>query len=296
MTETESYLNRIPMWASKKNSLPHIRDFLEQSGCREELLNIIHVVDMYHFIKNNPHVSVVPRTVIFASKASPNDTMAKRTIQLMLSVAHQVNRDPDMEGKLKIIFLEDYRVSLAELIMPAAELSEQISVAGREASGTGNMKFMMSGALTIGTMDGANVEICQAVGSENIFIFGMGAEEAQSLAASGEYYARDYYNTNPALKEALDHIRRGFDDGEEYNDIVSALIDGGPGKTDHFMVCRDYESYGLAQERVDQMYRRPENWNYMSLVNIANSGRFAADRSVAEYAQNIWRVHTSFAY
>ncbi len=214
----------------------------------------------------------------------------------MLSVAHQVNRDPDMEGKLKIIFLEDYRVSLAELIMPAAELSEQISVAGREASGTGNMKFMMSGALTIGTMDGANVEICQAVGSENIFIFGMGAEEAQSLAASGEYYARDYYNTNPALKEALDHIRRGFDDGEEYNDIVSALIDGGPGKTDHFMVCRDYESYGLAQERVDQMYRRPENWNYMSLVNIANSGRFAADRSVAEYAQNIWRVHTSFAY
>ncbi len=265
-------------------------------GYKRQLLNIIHVVDMYHFIKNNPHVSVVPRTVIFASKASPNDTMAKRTIQLMLSVAHQVNRDPDMEGKLKIIFLEDYRVSLAELIMPAAELSEQISVAGREASGTGNMKFMMSGALTIGTMDGANVEICQAVGSENIFIFGMGAEEAQSLAASGEYYARDYYNTNPALKEALDHIRRGFDDGEEYNDIVSALIDGGPGKTDHFMVCRDYESYGLAQERVDQMYRRPENWNYMSLVNIANSGRFAADRSVAEYAQNIWRVHTSFAY
>ncbi len=263
---------------------------------KRQLLNIIHVVAQYHHIKNNPAEPVVPRTVIFGSKAAPGYAVAKKTIQLIHSIAHMVNRDPEMQGKLSVVFLEDYKVSLAELIMPAAELSEQISVAGKEASGTGNMKFMMNGALTIGTMDGANVEICQAVGEENIFIFGMNASEAEALAASGSYFARAYYNGNPELKEALDHIRRGFGDGVDYHDLVAMLIDGGPGKTDRFMICKDFESYCLAQERVEQMYLRPENWNYMSLMNIAGSGRFAADRAVAEYAQNIWRVRTNFAY
>lgn len=263
---------------------------------KRQLLNIIHVVAQYHRIKNNPSAPFVPRTVIFGSKAAPGYAVAKKTIQLIHSIAHMVNRDPEIGDKLKVVFLEDYKVSLAELIMPAAELSEQISVAGKEASGTGNMKFMMNGALTIGTMDGANVEICQAVGPENIFIFGMEAPEVEALAASGSYFAREYYNANPALKDALDHIRHGFGDGVDYNELVAMLIDGGPGKTDRFMICKDFEAYSLAQERVSQMYLRPENWNYMSLVNIANSGRFAADRAVAEYAQNIWRVHTNFAY
>ena len=263
---------------------------------KRQMLNILHVMAMYHHIKKNPSAPFVPRTIIFGSKAAPGYAAAKKTIQLIHSIANMVNHDPDVGDKLKVVFIEDYRVSLAELIMPAAELSEQISLAGKEASGTGNMKFMMNGALTIGTMDGANIEICQAVGPENIFIFGMETPEAEALAASGTYCARDYYNANPVLKDVLDHIRRGFGDHVDYNDVVAGLIDGGPGRTDRFMICKDFESYCLAQERVAQMYQRPENWNYMSLINIANSGRFAADRAVAEYAQNIWRVHTNFAY
>lgn len=263
---------------------------------KRQLLNVLHVLAMYHALKDNPSMPFVPRTMLFGSKAAPGYAMAKKTIQLIHSIANLVNNDPDIGDKLKVVFLEDYRVSLAERIMPAAELSEQISLAGKEGSGTGNMKFMMNGALTIGTMDGANIEICEAVGPENIFIFGMEAPEAEALAASGAYCARDYYNQNPILKDVLDHIRTGFGDHVDYGSVVASLIDGGPGRTDRFMICKDFESYRFAQERVAQMYQRPENWNYMSLINIANSGRFAADRAVAEYAQNIWRVYTNFAY
>lgn len=263
---------------------------------KRQLLNIVHITAMYQQIKRDPAAPFVPRTMIFGCKAAPGRHASKRAIQLIHSLARKINRDPDVGDKLKIVFLEDYRVSLAERLMPAADLSEQISLAGKEGSGTGNMKFMINGALTIGTMDGANVEICQAVGKENIFIFGMEAAEAEALAASGAYSAREYYNADPVLREALDQIRAGFGDGEDYHDLVAALIDGGPGQTDPFMICKDFASYCLAQERVAQMYQRKENWNYMSLVNIANAGRFAADRAVAEYAQNIWHIHNKFAY
>ena len=223
--------------------------------------------------------------------------MAKKTIQLIHSIANMVNNDPDIGDKLKVVFIEDYKVSLAEMIMPAAEVSEQISIAGKEASGTGNMKFMMNGALTIGTMDGANVEICEAVGRENIFIFGMETPEAEALAASGNYEPMLIYQNDPVIKGVLDHIINGFDDGVDYTDIANLLLHGGNGQpADRYMSLKDFSSYAVAQERVGEMYRHSENWNFMSLMNIANAGRFASDRSVAEYAQNIWRVKTNFAF
>lgn len=263
---------------------------------KRQMLNILHILYLYHKLKDDPSAPFVPRTYIFGSKAAPGYVIAKRTVSLINSIAQMVNHDPDIGDKLKVVFIEDYKVSLAEIIMPAAELSEQISVAGKEASGTGNMKFMMNGALTIGTMDGANVEICQAVGEENIFIFGMNAREATDLSKSGNYSPVSIYNDNPALRRVLDHMREGFGDGKKYDELVQLLLQGVNGPADRFLSLADFDAYAKAQERVAQMYLREENWNYMSLMNIANSGRFASDRSIAEYAKNIWKVHTSFAY
>ena len=181
--------------------------------------------------------------------------------------------------------------------MPAAEVSEQISIAGKEASGTGNMKFMMNGALTIGTMDGANVEICEAVGKENIFIFGMETPEAEALAASGSYEPMVIYQNDPVIRRVLDQMIHGFGDGVDYTDIANLLLHGGNGgPADRYMSLKDFASYAAAQERVSEVYRDQDQWNRMALINIANSGRFAADRSIAEYAQNIWRVKTNFAF
>lgn len=263
---------------------------------KRQLLNVLHIISLYLKLKENPSLNMVPRTFIFGAKASPGYVVAKRIINLIHSAAYEINADPDMGDKLKVVFLEDYKVSLAELIMPAAELSEQISIAGKEASGTGNMKFMMNGAITIGTMDGANVEICQAVGEENCFIFGLSAEEAEALNQSGTYNPMAIYQSNPVLARVLDKLKEGFSDGEKYEDLVTLLLRGNGGKPDQFMVLADFDAYVKAQERASEMYKRPENWNYMSLMNIANSGRFASDRSVAEYAQNIWKVHTNFSF
>lgn len=264
---------------------------------KRQMLNILHIISLYHKLKDDPNMDFVPRTYIFGSKAAPGYAVAKKTIQLINSIANMINNDPAIGDKLKVVFIEDYKVSLAEIIMPAAEVSEQISIAGKEASGTGNMKFMMNGALTIGTMDGANVEICEAVGVENIFIFGMETPEAEALAASGSYNPMPIYNDNHTIKRVIDHIIAGFGDGVDYTDIANLLLHGGNGgPADRYMILKDFDSYAAAQERVGQMYRRPENWNYMSLMNIANSGRFASDRSIAEYAQNIWRVKTNFAF
>lgn len=263
---------------------------------KRQILNILHIIYLYNRIKADPKLDFVPRTFIFGSKAAPGYAVAKRTIELINSLATLVNNDKDVGDKLKIVFLEDYKVSLAEIIMPAAEISEQISIAGKEASGTGNMKFMMNGALTIGTMDGANVEICQAVGEENIFIFGMDSKEAASLAASGQYSPMYIYQNNQELRRVLDMLTKGFGDGKQYAMLADMLLKDTRGPADKYMSLADFESYAHAQERVSQMYLRPENWNYMSLVNIANSGRFAADRSIAEYASNIWKVHTDFAF
>ena len=264
---------------------------------KRQMLNILHIISLYHKLKDNPSMDFVPRTFIFGSKAAPGYAVAKKTIQLINSIARMINNDPAIGDKLKVVFIEDYKVSLAEMIMPAAEVSEQISIAGKEASGTGNMKFMMNGALTIGTMDGANVEICEAVGPENIFIFGMETPEAEALAASGSYNPMLIYQTNWVIKRVIDHMISGFGDGVDYTDIANLLLHGvGGGPADRYMIFKDFDSYAAAQERVGAMYRHTENWNYMSLMNIANSGRFASDRSVAEYAQNIWRVKTNFAF
>ena len=204
---------------------------------------------------------------------------------------------PTCRDRLQVVFLENYRVSLAEHLMPASEVSQQISTAGKEASGTGNMKFMMNGALTIGTMDGANVEICEAVGRDNIFIFGMETPEAEALAASGNYEPMLIYQNDPVIHRVLDQMIRGFGDGVDYTDIANLLLHGGNGgPADRYMSLKDFASYAQAQQRVSEAYRDQEKWNRMALMNIANSGRFAADRSIAEYAQNIWRVKTNFAF
>lgn len=263
---------------------------------KRQMLNLLHIISLYHRLKDDPNQSFVPRTFIFGSKAAPGYAVAKKTVRLINSIANMINNDPVIGDKLKVVFLEDYKVSLAEVLMPAAEVSEQISIAGKEASGTGNMKFMMNGALTIGTMDGANVEICEAVGEENIFIFGMETPEAEALAASGSYNPMLIYQNNPTLKRVMDHMISGFGDGVDYTDLANLLLHGAGGQADRYMSFKDFDAYAAAQDRVAQMYLRPENWNYMSLMNIANSGRFAADRSVAEYAQNIWRVKTNFAF
>ena len=264
---------------------------------KRQMLNILHIISLYHKLKDNPDMAFVPRTYIFGSKAAPGYAVAKKTIQLINSISNMIENDPAVRDKLKVVFIEDYKVSLAEMIMPAAEVSEQISIAGKEASGTGNMKFMMNGALTIGTMDGANVEICEAVGRDNIFIFGMETPEAEALAASGNYEPMLIYQNDTVIRRVLDQMIRGFGDGVDYTDIANLLLHGGNGgPADRYMSLKDFASYAEAQQRVSEAYRDQEKWNRMALMNIANSGRFAADRSIAEYAQNIWRVKTNFAF
>ena len=264
---------------------------------KRQLLCAMRITQLQLMLHDDPDQPFQPRTFLFAAKAAPGYATAKRIIQLLCSLAADVNADPVCRGKLQVYFLPNYRVSAAEMLMPAAQVSEQISTAGKEASGTGNMKFMMNGALTIGTMDGANVEICEAVGRDNIFIFGMETPEAEALAASGNYEPLLIYQNDPVIHRVLDQMIRGFGDGVDYTDIANLLLHGGNGgPADRYMSLRDFASYAEAQQRVSEAYRDAEKWNRMALMNIANSGRFAADRSIAEYAQNIWRVKTNFAF
>jgi starch phosphorylase len=230
----------------------------------------------------------VPRSFIFAAKAAPGYYMAKLIIRLIHGVAGVVNANPKTRGKLSVAFLPDYRVSLAEKIMPAAEVSEQISLAGMEASGTGNMKFMMNGALTLGTYDGANVEINQEVGDENMFLFGMRTEDVAKKRPT--YVSRDYYRKNPEIKQALDMIKSNVFSLLEpglFDPILRSLLD----YNDYYMLLADIESYCAAQDRVDATYREAKKWNKMSLVNIARSGRFSSDRAILEYANDIWNIN-----
>ena len=253
---------------------------------KRQLLNVLHILYDYHRLKENPGMHFVPKTYLFGAKAAPGYHMAKQVIRLIHSLASEVNNDPDIRGRIKIVFLEDYSVTLAEMIMPAAEVSEQISIAGKEASGTGNMKFMLNGALTIGTMDGANVEICEAVGEENIFIFGLRAEQVERILHERSYSPVAYYQNYPAIRAVLDHLREGVGIGSlraSYGDLVQSLL-----LTDTYMVLADFEDYCRAQERVSQEYQDQRLWNRKSLCNIAQAGRFAADRSIHEYAERIW--------
>jgi starch phosphorylase len=259
---------------------------------KRQLLNLLHVVTRYHQILANPHANWVPRTVIFAGKAASAYHMAKLVIRLINDVARVVNADPHVGNRLKVVFIPNYRVTLAEMIIPAADLSEQISTAGTEASGTGNMKFALNGALTIGTWDGANIEIAQNVGLENIFIFGNRTEQVAKLRAHG-YQPRRYYDNNYELKTAIDRIADGAFSPEEpqrYNDITRTLLE-----SDYYQLLADYGDYVAAQQRVDELYRRPSEWARQTILNIAGMGTFSSDRTISEYASEIWNVQPIFA-
>lgn len=254
---------------------------------KRQLLNVLHVITLYNRIKDNPKIKMVPRTVIFGGKAAPAYYAAKMVIKLINSVADVVNNDPDVGDKLKVVFLKNYSVTLAEKIIPASDLSEQISVAGLEASGTGNMKFAANGALTIGTMDGANIEIREEVGEENIFIFGLLAEEVVELKAKG-YNPRKYYESNPSLKRVIDMIASNYFNPKEpgiFNDMINGLMN-----VDYYCVFADYQSYIDTQDRVAQEFLNQEEWTKKSIYNVARIGKFSSDRAVSEYAKKIWNV------
>ncbi|MGN0967992.1 MAG: glycogen/starch/alpha-glucan phosphorylase [Oscillospiraceae bacterium] len=257
---------------------------------KRQLLNALHITWLYQRLKEDPHFDFVPRVFLFGAKAAPGYYVAKQVIRLINSLAAQVNSDPVCKDRLQVVFLENYRVSLAEKLMPASELSEQISTAGKEASGTGNMKFMMNGALTIGTLDGANVEMHERLGDENMFLFGLTAPEVTEMKQKG-YHPHEYYMQNAELKAVIDRLTQGFDDGVGYGEITNRLLFGAGGSApDEYMLLADFESYKAAHRRVDQVYRDPARWNRMALINIARSGIFAADRSIRDYARDIWNV------
>ncbi|POI24331.1 hypothetical protein CIB84_011917, partial [Bambusicola thoracicus] len=257
---------------------------------KRQLMNCLHIITMYNRIKRDPVKLFVPRTVIIGGKAAPGYHMAKMIIKLINAVAQVVNNDPVVGSKLKVIFLENYRVSLAEKVIPATDLSEQISTAGTEASGTGNMKFMLNGALTIGTMDGANVEMAEEAGEENLFIFGMRVEDVAELDKDG-YNAQQYYDRLPELKQAVDQIRSGFfssDEPDLFRDVVDMLF-----HHDRFKVFADYEAYVKCQEKVSELYLNSKAWTKMVIRNIAAAGKFSSDRTIKEYARDIWHVEPS---
>jgi starch phosphorylase len=254
---------------------------------KRQLLNLLYVVTRYRRIRENPSADVVPRTVIFAGKAAPGYAMAKAIIKLINNVARTIDADPVMHDKLRVVFLPDYDVSLAQRIMPAADLSQQISTAGMEASGTGNMKLALNGALTIGTLDGANIEIRDHVGAENVFIFGLTAEEV--AARRPGYRPQRELDANPELKRTLDLIESGFFSPGRPDDakpVVNRLLsDGEP-----FLVLADFAAYAQAQDQVDALYASEDEWSHKAIVNCLNMGYFSSDRSIREYADCIWAV------
>ena len=254
---------------------------------KRQLLNALQILNLYNRIKENPDLDVEPRTFIFGAKAASSYYMAKLVIRLIYMIGEMVNNDPDIKDKIKVVFLENYRVSLAEIIMPASEISEQISTAGKEASGTGNMKFMINGAVTIGTMDGANVEIHERVGDENIFIFGLLTEEVEKLRA--HYNPTEYYSQDERIRKIMDMLRAGIN-GVNFSEIADSLTLGRGGVADPYMVLADFGSYVEAQNAVDRAYKDKYCFQKMSLVNTAKAGFFSSDRSVEEYAKRIWRL------
>lgn len=255
---------------------------------KRQLLNVLGTIARYQRIKANPDGDYVPRTVIFAGKAAPGYFLAKRLIKLINNLGEVVNKDPDIRDRLKVVFLPNYTVSLAEKIIPAADLSEQISTAGYEASGTGNMKFALNGALTLGTMDGANVEMAEEIGEENMFIFGMNADEVQELKHNG-YDPRAYYESDPELKRVVDSLIDGsFDDGEKdvFLPIWLSLVEEG----DTYCHLADFHSFLQASMKVDELYLQRDEWIKKAIINIARIGKFSSDRAINEYARDIWNI------
>ena len=252
---------------------------------KRQLLNALHILYLYHSLLENPNMELTPKTFIFGAKASAGYVRAKQIIRLINSIAAEVNANPVTRDRLKVVFLEDYRVSLAELIIPAAEISEQISVAGKEASGTGNMKLMINGAVTLGTLDGANVEIREAVGDDNIFIFGMTADEVAAKLREG-YNPADVLAEDAISQRVTDYLRRGIG-GTDFSDLAAALTNVGQ---DPYMTLADFASYCNIHKRVDEVYKNRNEFNRMSLMNIAGAGIFSSDRSVLEYCEKIWQT------
>ena len=255
---------------------------------KRQLLNVLHIIHLYQQLQDDPDMEMRPHVFLFGAKAAPGYAVAKRIIQLINSLADDINNNPICKDKLQVVFLENYRVSLAEVLMPASEVSQQISTAGKEASGTGNMKFMMNGALTVGTLDGANVEMHEMLGDENIFLFGLNADEAARLSQT--YDPTLLYNRDPALRRVLDQLRRGFRDGVTYEDLYQRLLYGNNCPADQYLLLADFESYCAAERRMVGVYGDRQLWNRMSLLNVARSGIFAADRSIADYAETIWHI------
>ena len=261
---------------------------------KRQLLNILHVMYLYNQLKDNPNMDMVPRTFIFGAKAAAGYQIAKKTIKLINSVADVINNDKSINGKLKVVFIEDYRVSNAELIFAAADVSEQISTASKEASGTGNMKFMLNGALTLGTMDGANVEIVEEVGEENAFIFGLSADEVINYENNGGYNPEEIFNTDQDIRRVLMQLINGYyspQDPELFRDIYNSLLNTkNSAKADTYFILKDFRSYAEAQKRVEAAYRDENWWARAAMLNTASAGKFSSDRTIEEYVRDIWHL------
>ncbi|MBM7704806.1 glycogen/starch/alpha-glucan phosphorylase [Metabacillus iocasae] len=255
---------------------------------KRQLLNVLHIMYLYNRLKEDSNFSIHPRTFIFGAKASPGYYYAKKVIKLINSLADKVNNDPQTSHLLKVIFLENYRVSLAEKVFPAADVSEQISTASKEASGTGNMKFMMNGALTVGTLDGANVEICEEIGEHNMFLFGLKAEEVLHYNRNGGYRSYDYYHHDKRIKQVMEQLINGFfpHSYDSFEPIYDSLLM----QNDEYYVLRDFASYVMAHEQINEAYQNKPKWFEMSTINIAQSGYFSSDRTIKEYADHIWNI------
>jgi starch phosphorylase len=254
---------------------------------KRQHLNLLHIVTLYNRIKQDPDIDITPRTFIFGGKAAPGYFTAKLIIKLINAVGDVVNNDPDVAGRLKVVFVPDFSVKRGQRIFPAADLSEQISTAGMEASGTGNMKLSMNGALTIGTLDGANIEIREEVGQENFFLFGMTAEQVAEKRRTG-FNPRDHYHADLELKTAIDLISSGFfshGDAQMFRPLLDKLL-----QRDPFLVLADYRSYVNCQDEVAQAFRDTEHWTRMSILNVARIGKFSSDRSIRDYCENIWKI------
>ncbi len=261
---------------------------------KRQLLNILHIIYLYNQLKDNPNMEMIPRSFIFGAKAAAGYQIAKKTIKLINSVANVINNDRSINGKIKVVFIEDYRVSNAELIFAAADVSEQISTASKEASGTGNMKFMLNGALTLGTMDGANVEIVEEVGKENAFIFGLSSDEVINYENNGGYNPVEIFNTDQEIRRVLMQLINGYfapENPELFRDIYNSLLNTkNSAKADTYFILKDFRSYAEAQKRVEAAYRNEDWWAKAALLNTASSGKFSSDRTIEEYVKDIWHL------
>jgi len=256
---------------------------------KRQLMNIFHIIYLYQRLKDDPSFTIFPRTFVFGAKAAPSYDYAKKIIELILAVADIIDRDPHVSKFIKVLFVENYGVSSAEKIIPASDISEQISTAGKEASGTGNMKFMMNGAITLGTLDGANVEIADFVGLDNCVIFGLKAEDVEGHYERGDYNPWDIYNSDERIKKVIDSLFNGpwtFGKDEKYQLIFDEIMH----RNDTYFILKDFAAYVEAQEKIEKLYLDRRNWARSQIINIANSGFFTSDRTIEQYVRDIWHL------